>query len=39
MKHAVFNGTQNEYDKALPIFKEHMRIEAYQNLWKQQFDG
>lgn len=30
MKHAVFNGTQNEYEKALPIFKEHMRKEAFQ---------
>ena len=30
MKKAVFNGAQNEYDKALPIFKEHMRRESYQ---------
>lgn len=30
MKQAVFNGTQNEYEKALPVFKEHMRKEAYQ---------
>lgn len=29
MKQAIFNGTQNEYEKALPVFKEHMRKEAY----------
>jgi GNAT superfamily N-acetyltransferase len=30
MKQTVFNGTQNEYEEALPVFKEHMRKEAYQ---------
>lgn len=30
MKCAVFNETKNEYEKALPIFKNYMRKPAYQ---------
>lgn len=29
MKQAVFNGTRNEYEKALPVLQKYMRKEAY----------